>query len=151
MLFRIAKRLPPHILRVRTLCEGQPIIPEQFKDRSLQTKRKASPFDALGYQLGDEPSVEGPHATQRGVIDGLGETSFTISGVRVTGPVLVMPYFSTLWNVEQMQDITPQSFALIKLMVPRPDIVLIGTGAQILVSNDFLFSSMQSNRRGLRY
>lgn len=77
----------------------------------------------------------GPESSERAVIDALGPSSFTISGVRVSGSVLIMPKFSTLWNVDEMDDIAPNAFALVKLVLPRPDVVVIGTGAELLVSD----------------
>lgn len=99
----------------------------------VNQKRTSNPFDNLGYQLIQDPSTSEPEAVQRSVIDALGHSSFTISGVRVSGSVLIMPFFSTLWNVDAMQQINPNAFALVKLAHPRPDIVLVGTGANLLV------------------
>lgn len=73
-------------------------------------------------------------STKRAVIESLGPTSFTINGVRVVGSVLIMPHFSTLWNIDRFEQVCPDAFALVKLMHPRPDICIIGTGAELLVS-----------------
>lgn len=104
---------------------------------------RKTPFDSLGYELIDSSPAE-PQAIQRAVIDGLGPNSFTVSGVRVAGSVLVMPFFSTIWNVDHFERITPSSLALVKLVVPRPDILVLGTGATLLVS-PFLFCTSCSS------
>lgn len=93
----------------------------------------SSPFDSLGVNLSAE--ALGPESSERAVIEALGPLSFTISGVRVAGSVLIMPRFSTLWNIDSIDDITPNAFALVKLVFPRPDVMVIGTGAELLVSS----------------
>lgn len=97
--------------------------------RSFCTARTS--FDSLGIDL--SAHALGPASSARAIIDALGPMSFTISGVRVSGSVLVMPHFSTLWNVDDVHSLKPQAFTLIKLIDPRPDVVLVGTGAELLV------------------
>lgn len=98
-------------------------------------KRRSSPFDALGYELGDNtpPPLDSRVGGHRATIDSIGPSGFTINGVRVSGSVIVMPFFSTFWNVEQMQQVSPQSLALIKLIFPKPDLLILGTGKNIVV------------------
>lgn len=122
------------VLSSRPGSQGSPVRPEGGRN---------TPFDSLGYELIDSYSIE-PQAVQRAVIDGLGPNSFTISGVRVAGSVLVMPFFSTMWNVERLKHITASSFTLIKLVAPRPDILLLGTGAKLLVSSFHIPRSFSS-------
>lgn len=102
----------------------------------------SSPFDTLGVNLSAD--ALGPESSERAVIDALGPTSFTISGVRVSGSVLVMPRFSTLWNVDGVNYISPNAFALVKLVLPRPDVVVIGTGAELLVCSSDAFRRISS-------
>lgn len=78
-------------------------------------------------------SLNTPLTGERSSIDALGPTTFTISGVRVHGSVLIMPNYSTLWNIDDWTHVSPPAFTLIKLAHPRPDIVLFGTGASVLV------------------
>lgn len=94
-----------------------------------QLKARESAFDKLGVSLGGATTL----SRQRSVIDSIGATTFTVSGVRVSGSLLVMPTFSTLWNVNSLEEISPLSFTLIKLSNPRPDVVLIGTGSVMAV------------------
>lgn len=98
--------------------------------RNKEARARESQFAKLGVSLGGLPSLSG----QRSVIDSIGPTSFTVSGVRVSGSLLVLPTFSTLWNVNSLDDISPVAFTLIKLCNPRPDLVLIGTGLVMKVS-----------------
>ena len=100
-------------------------------------KPPSSHFDALGLDLSKD--ALGPESEKRAVIEAFGPSSFTISGVRVAGSVLIMSKFSTLWNVNGMADITSDTFALVQLIVPRPDVVIVGTGAELLVSFVFIF------------
>lgn len=85
-------------------------------------------FGALGMSLNT------PLTGTRSVIDALGPTTFTIGGVRVKGGVLIMPLFSTLWNVDTWDDLCPEAFTLVKLTLPKPDILILGCGATVLVS-----------------
>lgn len=94
---------------------------------SKEHAEPSSPFDALGMTL------NAPLTGKRSVIDSIGPTSFTINGVRVRGSVLLMPTYSTLWNVNNWNDVSPAAFALIKMSIPRPDILLVGSGATCLV------------------
>lgn len=106
--------------------------PTGFESVRIPKLSTAKPLDSLGYELFDSQGTE-RKAVQRSVIDSFGLNSFKISGVRVSRPVLVMTFFSTLWNVHEFKEITPSSFALLKLIVPRPDITIIGTGSRLLV------------------
>lgn len=105
---------------------GQRVSPLEPKTNK-GARENRNPLQALGMTL------DGPMPVQRSVIDALGPTSFTISGVRVSGSVLIMPDYSTVWNIDDMSQLVPDAFALIKLALPRPDLVLIGTGASTLV------------------
>ncbi|CAN8075206.1 unnamed protein product [Agarophyton chilense] len=112
-----------HSQKKRNFCSKSeaPLASESSK------RPTTAPFDSLGYEL-INTSTE-PQAVQRAVIDSIGTTSFTVSGVRVYGSVIIMPFFSTVWNVDSIHQVSPSSFALVKLIVPRPDIMLVGTGA----------------------
>jgi hypothetical protein len=42
---------------------------------------------------------------------------------------MLFPYFATLWNVSSVKDVsTRAAYALPKLMLPRPDILVLGLG-----------------------
>ena len=98
-------------------------------------KRPSSPFDALGYELGDNtPPLDSRVGGQRATIDSIGPSGFTINSVRVSGSLIVMPFFSTFWNVQNIQHVSPHSLALVKLIFPKPDLLILGTGKNILVS-----------------
>lgn len=99
-----------------------------LKNMSETSNPRKSPFDSLGM------SLNAPLTGERSMIDGLGPTTFTISGVRVKGSVLIMPTYSTLWKIDEWTDLCPAAFTLVKVSLPRPDIVVLGTGASILVS-----------------
>lgn len=108
---------------------SKPHITENTK-KVVSSKKHAdssTPFDALGMTLNT------PLTGARSVIDSIGPTGFTINGVRVQGSVLIMPTYSTLWNINNWNDVSPAALALIKISNPRPDILLLGSGANYLV------------------
>lgn len=127
---RLLPRLLPQFAppRLFSSTPSQPPSPSPAPPSTPEQKAPSSPFDLLGTDLVGAPTL----GSLRASIDALGPTSFTISGVRVAGSVLVMPDFSTLWNVDSVDQIVPQAFALVKLIRPRPDVVFVGTGAQLL-------------------
>lgn len=91
----------------------------------------SSPLSALGTDLSS--GFIDPSSSARAVIDAIGPSSFTISGVHVTQSVLVLSHMSTFWNVKDVKDLKPDAFMLLKLIVPRPDVVLVGTGKEIIL------------------
>lgn len=105
--------------------------PEHQTTGPSKSNSASHSFGALGMDLNAD--IDEAQSTKRAVIESIGSNSFTISGVRVSGSVLIMPHISTIWNVDRFSQIQPPAFALIKLMNPRPDICIIGTGAQLLV------------------
>lgn len=115
----------------RSYTTQPPAAPLRVSPSSSEKKQSPS-LEALGYTIVD------PDA-QRTAIDAIGPTSFTVSGVRVTGSILLTSHFATLWNVSHISHLSPPAFALVKLLFPRPDFVLIGTGALSLVCS-FLFT-----------
>ncbi len=51
--------------------------------------------------------------------------------------VLLLPHLATFWNVESAAEVTPDAFAVVKLHHPRPDMLLLGTGAKVQVCCDY--------------
>ncbi|XP_077181043.1 NADH dehydrogenase [ubiquinone] 1 alpha subcomplex assembly factor 3 [Paroedura picta] len=64
-------------------------------------------------------------------IEGYTNRSFTINGNRVIGPCAVLPRAILQWNVGTHKDITAESLTLFRLLEPRIEIVVLGTGSKL--------------------
>uniref|UniRef100_UPI00254065C2 NADH dehydrogenase [ubiquinone] 1 alpha subcomplex assembly factor 3 n=1 Tax=Euleptes europaea TaxID=460621 RepID=UPI00254065C2 len=64
-------------------------------------------------------------------IEGYTGWGFTINGDKVVGPCAVLPRAILQWNVGTHQDITAESLALFRLLEPRIEIVVLGTGDKV--------------------
>ncbi|XP_048347633.1 NADH dehydrogenase [ubiquinone] 1 alpha subcomplex assembly factor 3 [Sphaerodactylus townsendi] len=56
---------------------------------------------------------------------------FTINGDKVVGPCAVLPRAILQWNVGTYKDITAESLSLFRLLEPRIEIVVVGTGDKV--------------------
>eukprot|EP00168_Porphyra_purpurea_P010188 TRINITY_DN2505_c0_g2_i1.p1 TRINITY_DN2505_c0_g2~~TRINITY_DN2505_c0_g2_i1.p1 ORF type:complete len:256 (+),score=61.29 TRINITY_DN2505_c0_g2_i1:117-884(+) len=69
---------------------------------------------------------------ERLVINGYGDTSLTVSGVRVSSPVLLFPHFPTYWEIPSLAAaLTPDALTLVKVVRPRPAVLLLGLPMQV--------------------
>jgi len=63
---------------------------------------------------------------------GYGDTSLTVSGVRVSSPVLLFPQFPTYWEIPSLAAaLTPDALTLVKVVRPRPAVLLLGLPVQV--------------------
>lgn len=63
---------------------------------------------------------------------GYGDTSLTVSGVRVSAPVLLFPHFPTYWEIPSLAAaLTPDALTLVKVVRPRPAVLLLGLPVQV--------------------
>jgi len=53
---------------------------------------------------------------------------FRFSNMTVKGPVALVDKLALRWNVEKAEDITEESFALFKMIYPKIDLIVVGTG-----------------------
>ncbi|KAM8866881.1 NADH dehydrogenase [ubiquinone] 1 alpha subcomplex assembly factor 3 isoform 2-T2 [Synchiropus picturatus] len=58
-------------------------------------------------------------------------TGFNINGNRVFGPCAVLPPAILQWNVGSHHDITEESVSLFHMLVPRIEILVMGTGSKL--------------------
>lgn len=71
-------------------------------------------------------------ARERLVINAYGDTSLTVSGVRVSAPVLLFPHFPTYWEVPSLAAaLSPDALTLVKVLRPRPAVLLLGLPVQV--------------------
>lgn len=54
--------------------------------------------------------------------------AFLVNGVQVEGPILALPDTWLLWDVRGWRDVTPSSLALLDLLDPPPELLVLGCG-----------------------
>lgn len=54
-----------------------------------------------------------------------------VNTISVEGPILCLPETWLLWDVKLFEDITPHSLALLDLLDPPPEVVVVGCGNAI--------------------
>ncbi|EIE21692.1 DUF498-domain-containing protein [Coccomyxa subellipsoidea C-169] len=67
-------------------------------------------------------STHGPN------IEGCAANGFIVNNEDVEGAVLCVGNLCTVWNVKKREDITLDSVALLDLITPPPDLLIIGCG-----------------------
>ncbi|XP_053576776.1 NADH dehydrogenase [ubiquinone] 1 alpha subcomplex assembly factor 3 isoform X2 [Bombina bombina] len=64
-------------------------------------------------------------------VDTYSSQGFIINGDRVIGPCAIIPKAILQWKVGSYRDITLESLALFHLLVPRIEILVLGTGDRV--------------------
>ena len=54
---------------------------------------------------------------------------FIVNNTQVDGPILCLPEVWLLWDVAGWRDVTPDSLAILDLMAPPPEVLVVGCGA----------------------
>ena len=57
------------------------------------------------------------------------ETGFIVNSVHVKGAVFAYGQIWMMWKVAKLQDVTPESLALLQLIKPVPDLLVFGSGS----------------------
>lgn len=71
---------------------------------------------------------------------------FTVNGIHMRGSVLVFPNYTLLWNCQRLVDVCPRNTAIVHMVRPKIELLLLGTGVGENV-NPSLFAYFQ--RRGV--
>lgn len=72
---------------------------------------------------------------------------FNVNGIYMRGSVLAFGNFSLLWNVTSVVDISPRSLSPVHMVLPKPDLLLIGTGPTYLNINPAVYGYL--SRKGI--
>lgn len=72
---------------------------------------------------------------------------FDINGNKVIGPCAVLPPAILQWNVGSHKDITEESVSLFHMLVPKIEILVLGTGARIELINPSVLALLR--RKGI--
>lgn len=55
---------------------------------------------------------------------------FTLSGVEFQGSVLLYASTALMWKVNSLEDVKPETLAALRLVRPRPELLLLGCGGR---------------------
>lgn len=78
-----------------------------------------------------DPLKDGSAAEVQTEIDGYSQTGFTVNGVAVPGPVLLLTHASFFFEVSSPADLTPRSLEVLSLLRPPVELLVVGTGRQL--------------------
>ena len=67
----------------------------------------------------------------RQLVEGYGDGGFTISGVRWSGSVLVLPHRTAAWPVTALAEVTIASLREVLAEIPAPEILVLGCGSRM--------------------
>ncbi|XP_059572099.1 NADH dehydrogenase [ubiquinone] 1 alpha subcomplex assembly factor 3 [Alligator mississippiensis] len=104
-------RLSPRVVLGRAPCRAHGLI--QTDDERLSRTF----VSMLQREAGGRPLLEGCSAH-----------GFTMAGARLVGPCMLLPATLLTWNVGSHRDITSESLLLFRLLMPRIQILVLGTG-----------------------
>jgi len=62
------------------------------------------------------------------VVQSYNQYGVVVNGVILPGAVLLLPETSFLWNVNSLEDITPDSLKVLTMVTPRIEVCILGTG-----------------------
>ncbi|KNC54255.1 NADH dehydrogenase 1 alpha subcomplex assembly factor 3 [Thecamonas trahens ATCC 50062] len=88
------------------------------------------------------PELPAPDEVVR--ISGYSARGFTVSGTKVAGGVLVLPSLALLWDVASADELTLDALILPRILHPRMDLLLIGTGKSIVRLPDHLLDPLRA-------
>ena len=80
---------------------------------------------------------------QRTSVDSYNKHGFVVNGVLIQGAVILLPESTLLWNVSSMQEITPDSLVVLRLLLNKPELCIIGTGRRLQRTPKALDSTMK--------
>lgn len=72
---------------------------------------------------------------------------FNVNGIHMRGSILAFNNFTLLWNMQYNVAITPRSLAIVHMIHPKPQILLIGTGDKQMNVNPALYGYF--SRKGI--
>ncbi|KAM4650616.1 NADH dehydrogenase [ubiquinone] 1 alpha subcomplex assembly factor 3 isoform 1-T2 [Discoglossus pictus] len=119
-------RLPLRSARRWTLCSSALAARTQQPSRG----HRLAPTDDELYQRTIVTRLE-RDSPEIMFIDSYSSQGFIINGDKVVGPCAVIPRAILQWNVGSYKDITLESLSLFHLLIPRIEILVLGTGDRV--------------------
>ncbi|CAA7623542.1 conserved hypothetical protein [Candidatus Terasakiella magnetica] len=80
----------------------------------------------------------------RQIIKGYGDKGFTVSGIRWEGSVLVFPDRTLAWGATDAGTLSEGSFAEVIAASPRPELLLLGCGARMVLPPPALRAALKA-------
>lgn len=111
------QRITHQILSLRPLCSQR-----TYGSGTSNQSSKVGGSDILS----DFNLVENDDSLVR--VDGAGSEGFLVNNVHVGGSIIAYKTLWMMWKAKRMEDVTPESLALLKILKPSPDLVIFGSG-----------------------
>ncbi|KAM6062422.1 NADH dehydrogenase [ubiquinone] 1 alpha subcomplex assembly factor 3 [Chlamydotis macqueenii] len=91
---------------------------------------RLTPADDEFYQRTRVTVLE-PESPSTMFVEGYTTRGFTVNGDLVVGPCAILPRAILQWNVGSYRDISHESLSLFRLLEPRIEILVLGTGDRV--------------------
>ncbi|XP_068816386.1 NADH dehydrogenase [ubiquinone] 1 alpha subcomplex assembly factor 3 isoform X2 [Struthio camelus] len=98
--------------------------------RAPSRAHRLTPADDELYQRTRVTVLE-PESPNTMFIEGYTSRGFAVSGSLVVGPCAILPRAILQWNVGSYRDISQESLSLFRLLEPRIEILVLGTGDRV--------------------
>ncbi|RDD47084.1 NADH dehydrogenase [ubiquinone] 1 alpha subcomplex assembly factor 3 [Trichoplax sp. H2] len=82
---------------------------------------------------------------QMPIIKSYSSQGFSIGNIKIIGPAAILPKGFFLWKVKRNENITARNLSLFPVLVPRIDILVIGTGNNLAVLHPDVLKYLRSN------
>ena len=82
---------------------------------------------------------EVPDSNEKVNVDAMANGFFLLNGVWAPGPVLLFPTRYYLWGIYDAHDIKPHTLDILKVIKPKPNYFIIGTGKYMVEYEETLY------------
>ena len=75
-----------------------------------------------------DPLLHGAASLVDQTVEGYSPEGFTINSITLPGTVLLLPQVSLLFHVNRLEELTPDSLEVLRLLDPPIEVLIVGTG-----------------------
>ena len=79
-----------------------------------------------------DPLLDGAASLVETTVEGYSPEGFTVNSIILPGTVLLLPQVSLLFEVSRLEDLTPRSLEVLRLLHPPIELLIVGTGGTLL-------------------
>ena len=79
-----------------------------------------------------DPLLDGAASLVDQTVEGYSPEGFTINSIILPGTVLLLPQVSLLFHVSRLEQLTPDSLEVLRLLDPPIEMLIVGTGRTLL-------------------
>ena len=79
----------------------------------------------------DPLAADGDSAYFLTSVDSYSHSGFSVSGVKLTGAVLLLPERSFVFRISSLDELTPRSLEVLKLIEPPVELLVVGCGRRV--------------------